>query len=355
MRKVFLLPVLIGVFLWNGCDSSEKSFDRGEILVQVADALIMPGYEKLEAELKTLQQSAATFNQSPSESTLADLKVSLQNARLAWATSETFNFGPVDQLALATQVNFWPVNTIGIEEEITNYDTTKDYKSLLASNKKGFSAIEYLLYQEEASVTISAFNSTDRQGLLTFFVDDLVSIASAIHSAWKDDYYQTFTTRTGSDVNSSATVLANELIMLSEQIKNKKLGEPLGLVSAAAADASKVEAFYAQQSLALIQTNLETMKQAFNGTDGSGFDDFLDALDITYEGQEPLSTAINSQFDKCLTAVAAINGSLQDAVASSDSKAEHLYDEMRTLIVLLKSDMMSQLSLTVVPGDNDGD
>ncbi|UXX80127.1 imelysin family protein [Reichenbachiella carrageenanivorans] len=355
MKKVFLLPILLGFILWNGCDSSEKSFDRSEILEQVASALILPSYKKLDTELKSLQLSATAFNQNPSTSTLANLKSSLQKARLAWATSETFNFGPVDQLALATQVNFWPVNTIGIEEEITNYDPTKDYKSLLASNKKGFSAIEYLLYQEEEAVTIAAFNNSSRQGLLTFFVEDLLRISTEIHSAWLDNYNQTFITSTGSDVNSSATILANELIMLSEQIKNKKLGEPLGLVSTITADPSIVEAYYAKQSLALIKTNLETMKQTFNGTDGSGFDDFLNALDITYEGQEPLSSTINSQFDKCLTAVAAINGSLQEAINSDASHTEDLYDEMRALIVLLKSDMMSQLSLTVVPGDNDGD
>ena len=68
-----------------------------------------------------------------------------------------------------------------------------------------------------------------------------------------------------------------------------------------------------------------------------------------------MSAAIHAQFDDVLTALGDIDGALRDAVTESPVEVEAAFESMRTLLVLLKTDMAALLGITVTFSDSDGD
>ena len=352
---------LISIFslflMVTSCDSdsgTNKSFDRSVILIQAADSIILPTYEHLVEQIDQLTKATEAFIQVPNATQLANLKTRHFEARMAWKTAEAFNFGPIDDMALASQMDFWPIHVKGVEEDILAYDAEVIGEKILPSNRKGFAVIEYLLFHLSEDEILNQFEQDGRRGMLNYYVNDLLKNAQAMQQEWiEGDYYSTFVTSTGQDVTAGSTLLANELIMLAERTQMIRIGRPLGLTSFTDSDPTLVESFYAQKSLELISANLEIIQLVFNGAEGQGFDYYLDALDL--ENEIKLSEQINDQIASCISSLKGIQGALQVAILSHPDQVEDLYNELGALIVLLKSDMMSQLGLTVIYGDSDGD
>jgi len=115
-----------------------------------------------------------------------------------------------------------------------------------------------------------------------------------------------------------------------------------------------VEAPYSGDSLPRIIATVESLRATFNGSEGLGFDDYLNFLGAMYEDR-PLSEAINAQFDASLAALRAIDEPLETAVTADQAQVEAAYEELRTLLVLFKVDMVNHLGLTLTFNDNDGD
>jgi predicted lipoprotein len=97
------------------------------------------------------------------------------------------------------------------------------------------------------------------------------------------------------------------------------------------------------------------MHTIYTGGDGLGFDDYLDFLGAEGEGGLPLSQVIDDQFVTTLAAFDAIEGTLHTTVTDQPDQVNAAYEEVRTLLVLLKADMANQLGVTLTFNDNDGD
>ncbi|MEZ4590081.1 MAG: hypothetical protein R3D55_02920 [Chloroflexota bacterium] len=69
----------------------------------------------------------------------------------------------------------------------------------------------------------------------------------------------------------------------------------------------------------------------------------------------PLSQVIDAQFVTTLAAFDEIEGSLHTAVTTNPNQVNAAYDEVRTLLVLIKADMANHLGVTLTFNDNDGD
>ena len=119
------------------------------------------------------------------------------------------------------------------------------------------------------------------------------------------------------------------------------------------------EAYYGGQS---VQYALETLKSIENiylgrsssGADGIGFDDYLDHLGIKYlEGS--LNAAIKVQFQLARTALSALENPLSEQVLSNSAAVNAAYKELVKLLVLLKTDLPSNLGVVITYQDGDGD
>ena len=99
---------------------------------------------------------------------------------------------------------------------------------------------------------------------------------------------------------------------------------------------------------------MQKSKALYTGGNGTGFDDYLDFVNATYDSS-PLSSAISNQFDVTIQAAQNVPVGFSQAVNSNKQQMETLFLELKKLTVMLKVDMSSQLGVVINYSDNDGD
>jgi predicted lipoprotein len=112
----------------------------------------------------------------------------------------------------------------------------------------------------------------------------------------------------------------------------------------------------------LALASVRAAKQIFNGnyygvsTEGTGYDDYLDALGAEVEGID-LSTAINDEIQNSIDKISAIDQSIQVEAESFNAEGDLVlaYNALQAVIPLIKVDMPSAMSVTIAFQDNDGD
>ncbi|MEQ9440598.1 MAG: imelysin family protein [Cyclobacteriaceae bacterium] len=358
-KSVSGIGLILLLVLSFGCSEDnggvDDEFDRGQILENIANNLIVPAYRDFADKTDALVQNMTVFTTQPSTDNLATVKNAWKAATLSWKTAEAFNFGPVDQMTLETSIDLWPTSANGIEESIQNFNGSDTYLQGIGSNRKGLPAIEYLLFHADETQIINEFTDQHRAAYLSLLSHALNDHAGTLLNAWENGYKNTFITNIGNDANASTTLLSNEMIFLLETVKNYKVATPLGLRTLSDPLPDQVESRYAGISLDLIEANLNIIENVFTGQDGRGFDDYLDALNIDDGEGNSLSTTISQQIEKSHQSLEAINDPLENAVLTQQEAVEQLFIDLQELTVLMKNDMMSQLGLLVIFSDNDGD
>ncbi|PIB36642.1 hypothetical protein BFP72_15155 [Reichenbachiella sp. 5M10] len=356
MRYYPILFVCLTASLLIACETNNSpSFDRQPMLIQMADQIILPGYEDFLATASLLDTQVDAFAKNPTNETLAACQAAWKKAALSWKNTESFNIGPVRTRSLSSKIHYYPTPASFIETAVSNYSGSDDYIQTLGSNRKGLAAIEFLLFSSDEHETLSQFSDEKRMAILSLYTSDLVTIATRILNEW-ETYRADFIALSGSGTSSSASLLANQLLESLSNLNIKKLGNPMGLTDVSSSvNPDLVESPYAQESLEWIKVNLLSIAQTFNGGEGTGYDDYLDALAIDFDQNTTLSARINQQIQVCLEAANAINQPLQTAVVNDPLAVEALLAETQSLLSLMHTDMMSNIGLTVTPSDNDGD
>ncbi len=347
MKKSILLCCMVLV----ACTSFEgqEAFDRSGLLRNIQDNLLLPQYQQTKLAFLELQKSTQDFSALPSGGNYLALQDKWKHAFLEWKQAEVYNFGPIDQLGWTTSFDNWPTNSNAIELLLQTYDGSPGFVEGLGSNKKGLPAMEYLIFQPGAFELLQEEN---RRVLLVAYSNDLVDKIELVLQAWSK--HGSFVKRIDNAADASMTLLANELVFLAEVLKNEKLGVPMGVLHNKAIAPQLVEVPYASMSLSGLSGNVTAMKNVFTGQNGLGLDDYLDALHVK-DANGLLSEKIIIKMESILSLLKGMGPSLQTALISDYTTLELLYEEINQLLVLLKTDMMSQLGLLVVFNDNDGD
>ena len=154
-------------------------------------------------------------------------------------------------------------------------------------------------------------------------------------------------------------MLVNQLNYDFELLKNAKIGIPLGKKTFGTPIPAKVEAFYSTQSLVLVTEHLKSISTIYLGKNlqnahGLGLDDYLAHLKAQHS-LGLLNDVIKNQFTLAETKLAAIPGTLSQAVVSNPAVVDAAYAELQKLVVLLKVDVPSALGVLITYQDNDGD
>jgi len=347
-NKIFLVAISIAVL---SCDSKEEtasSYDRKPILVNISDSLILPAYSNFQLEVSEFQSDLNIYENESTEANMKQLKEAWIQMALAWKYAEAYNFGPIESLFLENSMHYFPVDTAAISKAVENYSNQENYLASLGSNKKGLAAIEFILFSNEEL-------SGQQLAFIQLLSTDLSNNMDKVLDKWNTAYHQEFIDKTGNSASSSMTLVANEMIFLLEKVKNMKLGEPMGKADMGEPHPAKVESPYSNISLKLLAENVESVKDVFNGGNGAGMDDYLNALDVKDDEGLLLTKKINQQFDKVINIARSIEDDLSSAIINHNPKLDELYLEMINLTIIIKNDMMSQLGLLTVFSDNDGD
>ena len=117
MKKIaFLFCLTLIVFSCatddNGTtDDSSDSFDRGAMLVNWADNIIVPSYQAFAAETSALKTEVAAFTSNPTEAQLTSLRQAWEQSYLSFQNVSIFEIGRAEEIRFRVRMNTYPVNT----------------------------------------------------------------------------------------------------------------------------------------------------------------------------------------------------------------------------------------------------
>ena len=369
-----VVGVLVLALMVSSCDSSGgneeepepmPSFDRAEMLANIGNNLIVPGYLAFQADVNTLHGAGEAFLADPSSMTLDEIRTALRDARLSWQRVAIYQFGPAENAALRGVLNTFPTDVDQINQNIDSGSYILG--SVDNIDAGGFPALDYLLHglSETDQGTLELYttdpSAANRIAYLQSNLDFIKNNTDTVVDDWLAEggnYIATFLSgeKGGVDVGSSLGQMVNAMILHYERfIRDGKIGIPAGVRSSGVPRPTTTESFYGGYSLELARESMRGLGELFEGTalDGSagiGIRENLEALDAS-----ELAADISATYADVVTLLEGLSDPLSSQIESNVDDVVAAFTEMQLLVVLLKADMTSFLGVTITFQDNDGD
>lgn len=347
-------------------DDVPVTFDRGAMLINWADNIIIPSYKAFQAELSELNGAYETFVADKSVVNLEAFRTAWQEAYLAWQRVSMFETGPAEALGYRLNINTYPADT----DLIDSFLSTGTFDLSLPSNRdaKGFPALDYLLNgleTDDATLVdrwtngVDASNTEDYIGAI---LSDMIALTDNVVGQWEGAYRNTFVENDGSSATASVDRFVNDFIFYYEKfLRAGKMGIPLGVFSGTTAP-NTIESFYKEDlSNELFLAGLDAVQDFFNGkhfgsaTTGESLASYLDDLNSLKDGED-LASLINDQLNEARTLVQGL-GTFRNEIENNTPPTNMLlaYDEVQRSVPLFKVDMVSAMSISIDFVDADGD
>lgn len=360
---------MIGLFACSKKDSAEKNdtgeaTNREEMLLNMADNIILPAYANFNLKLNELNTKTDLFSVNPTVLSLAELRAAWINAYIEWQKVEQFDFGPAEKYVIRSHFNIYPANVTNINANITNGSANLDLPSNYTA--QGFPALDYLVNGvANNDAAIVSFYSNGAEGskriaYLKSITSKMTAIFNSVQTEWNGSYRASFISRTGINASSSTSTVVNGFVQNYERtIRSGKFGIPSGSMLNGTVSPETVEAYYKKDiSLTLAKTAHQAAsdfyngKSVKNGTEGPSLKTYLNSL----PSSGTLADDINKQFNAITQKLNAIGTeNLSSVVQNNNQLMRDVYIEMQKAVLLLKVDMTSALSIAITYTDNDGD
>lgn len=340
-------------------EEPEDPFDKQGMLVNYADNVILPNYTDFKKSLDSLIASYNDFVNTESLADFQNAKQWLLETNLKYQRIDLFEFGPAENVVVRMNLNVFPTDSVQIKSNISS--GTYDLESIANLDAKGFPALDYLFYGNNATEQAMHqlfVGNTNRKQYVVNVLSNMHSKITSVITQW-GSYKNTFINSLGTDVGSSIGFMVNQINFELDYLKNEKIGIPLGKKTLGVPVPDKCEAYYSSKSVEYAYETLLMIENAYlgrsqSGVNGKGFDDYVLHLNLQHNGGS-LHTAIENQFAIAKTKLAAIPNPLSTQVVSNASQVDAAYIELVKLLVLLKTDMPSGLGVIITYQDGDGD
>ncbi|MBC7485291.1 MAG: imelysin family protein [Cytophagaceae bacterium] len=350
----------------SSCKKSEDDpaadFDKGPLLQNVGNNIIIPNYQTLSLAVNKMDSAAMAFNAAPTVAALSDLRDFYKKAYRAWQYCSPYEFGPALTVHLRSNVNTYPASA----SQITSNVSSGSYNLEAAINisAKGFPALDYLLYgvaADEAGTVLKYTTDADAAKRKQYLADVSTNLKTNVTSTlngWlpgNGNYINDFISNAGTDAGSSLSDLVNQFIIDYENLKNYKTGIPLGIQSGGTAFPEKVEAYYSGISSELALVQLKASRDLYlgksnAGVDGVGFDDFLKQM-----GYSELDGNIQSQYTLAISKLEWVSDPLSYAITNTPAVVNTAYVAIQQQVTLIKRQMSTAMNVRLTFTDGDGD
>lgn len=367
MKKFFLIACMAIVVTActesddTGGGTTSDSFDRGAMLTNLADNIIIPAYQDLDAKLAVLVTAKDNFIAEPNQVNLTAFRASWLSAYKTWQYVEMFNIGKAEETVYYFQMNIYPTNVTDVQNNIAA--GTYDLSAPSNNDAVGFPALDYMLYgvadTDEAIIAMydTATDAAKYKTYLSDITDQMKALTSVVLSDWTTSYRATFIAGTANTASSAANKLINDFIFYYEKgLRANKVGIPAGNFSSTPLP-EKVEAYYNKQVSKELATEALTAVQnvfegrAYNGTaTGSSFKSYLEFL-----GKTELSTRITNALTNGMQKLETLDNNFYNQVNTNNAKMTEAYDALQAVVVLFKVDMLQAFNVSVDYVDADGD
>ena len=342
------------------------SYDRGALLLNWADNIIIPGYANLSQKLNALEIASEDFTQAPSSVSLEVIRNTWLEAYKAFQKISMFEIGRAETLNYRNRLNVYPTNTSEIDGYISSNTWNLELPSTIDS--QGFPALDYLLYglgtdQETLDKYTTDENASSYKMYLLDLVTTMQTLTNEVISDWENGYRETYITNTSSSASGAVDQTVNAFLFYYEKaLRAGKVGIPAGVFSETSLP-QNVESFHNQFVSKLLLTQaLSATVSFFNGegatadfpSNGFSLNSYLEALNTVKNGSD-LSTLINDQFQVAFSKIELLDDNFIEQITNDNTKMLQAYDELQRNVILMKVDMLQALSIDVNYIDADGD
>jgi predicted lipoprotein len=361
MKNTWLFLSLVAVIFFSCKKENEpdlkEEFDKNAMLTNYAQRVIQPRYDQLSVQLSLLQAEIDSFTSVSTSQNFSELKEAFRQTYLSWQGVSFIEFGPADNYALKAAFNIFPVDTQQINQNISSGSYVLGSASNISAI--GLPAMDYLLNRGNSETqSLNYFTTVDSANRKKYLIDlanQLITSLNPVANQWANSYASTFINSDGTSQGSSVSNMINALNLDFEKyIRDGKVGIPLGIRSLGTPLPEKSEGFFGRLSTNLLRESISQLQSYFNGGSGIGLDDYLNHLEAMH-GSELLASKINNQFSAIIQKIDLVTSPIGTAVTSNKPAVQEIYNEMQKMVVLLKVDLSSALSVLITYQDNDGD
>ena len=375
MKKInFFLLSIFSVFLIIACSSESDEnqnqvadFDRSSILKNYAENIIIPRYNDFKLALDNLKSSVDSYVAYPMVSTYDDMHDDWFEAYKKWQHVEMFNIGKAEEIMYFNTINTYPVDELRINENISS----KRYELSNANDwsSQGLSGVDYMLHGIEDNKEKIIQKYVDDANYGDYLKNLLVIMTSNTDDIVQDwpTYKDTFVQSSGNSNNSSLNMITNDFVYYFEKgLRANKIGIPAGVYSGGNTLPSKVEAYYSSKNSfqdiskdlakeAVIASENLFLGKSSNGVNGPSLKTYLDYIYNSDVNKENLSPIISSNFQKAKEAIDLLDSNFVNQINNNKTKMLNAFDKLQAIVVSMKTDMLSLLSIQVDYIDADGD
>lgn len=372
IKKSFYSVLVVCLIIACSSDTEDdiiqiNEFDRSEILTNYVDNIIIPRHNDFKSEIDNLKIAVDEFVESPISSTYDNLHNQWLITYKKWQHIEMFNIGKAEEINFLNTINTYPVDELRINE---NIDSRKF--NLTSSNDwscQGLSGIDYMLHgidNSKENVILKYSNNSNYGEYLKNLLDIIINNTDQVVNHWSENK-NSFVNSSGNSNTSSLNMLTNDFVYYFEKgLRTNKIGIPVGYFSGGNVFPDKVEAYYSSKNSfndvskelakeALIASENLFIGRSSSGSKGPSLKTYLDYIYSADVNKNNLSPIILSNFQSANDAINELDKSFVNQISSDKSKMLNAFDKLQALVVNMKTDMLSILSIQVDYIDADGD
>lgn len=363
MQKTHLLflfmSIAAGAALAVGCGdegTAAPETDYSALLKAVSEQVAMPAHQAATDKADALVAALRALETTPSAESLQSAQNAWREARAAYRRMDVFSsFGPLPELAIDVRIDASPADPGGIEQSVASADPiSADYVGRLGGKKKGYLAVEYLLFQGAGGDVLAGYARDARRGTLARALGE--EIATTMHQlldAWEPakggQAKDLIEAGRGGKYASQLEALDNLVgggAYTLELIVGQRLALPLGRKTDGKPSAAQDPTLASDSAVADMAASMAGVLALYQNP---GFTTF-----VRPKLQELDEKAIG-EMNACMTKISAIPRPFGTSVTQNTAMVQEAYDACKAFKLTWNTDVTSTLGANVKPLDTDGD
>ncbi len=330
--------------------------DRRVVARELGADVVVPTLDELSARLAELRVACEQFSTKVNLATLRDAQAAWRAARVPWKQADAFGFGPATDLRLVAAMD-QAIDPSKVDEEVAaTTEVSEDAVTQMGANRKGYHAIEYLLFGPNEAAQLAVFTSSPRRrALVLAYAQNLDSRGKELRAAWtgEQDLLAHPANESYPTIADSIDAFVNESVFLAELAADARLGKPSGTATGGVPQLDLVESRPSDNSLADLADTLRGIRNVYfgsrDGTPGKGIGKLIVASSPSTDRDVRAALAAS------LAAVDAIPRPYEQALEAHAPEIEVALIAIKELKTILATEVVGVLGATLKFNDNDGD
>ena len=340
--------------------SQSETFDRGTILSNYSENIIIPRYNTFKLSMDNLKNSIETFKSSPTSESYDLLQNDWIDAYKKWQYIEMFNISKAEEIMYNLKMNTYPVSKERIDN---NIDTEKtDLSNPNDWSAQGFPGLDYMMHgiAENKDAVIELYSTNSKYGNYLSTLGNLMSdVTNSVVEDWSS-YKDIFNTSIENTATSAFNMMVNDFVFYFEKgLRTNKIGIPAGRFSSLPLP-EKIEAYYYSKngfgnlSKTLVLEARQAATDFFTGSNSEGvrgpsYSTYLDYLETE------IGPTVETKLEEAKVRLDILQDNFINQIDDNNNLMLQAFDALQTIVVNLKTDMLSNFNIAVDYTDSDGD